>query len=358
MQPGHKMKRPDKTESKRVDRTNSKREDKFGLKRKRYWIPISLLILIIGFVGISAQFTPKITVFLLKSGLELATSNTNSKHTNELEGVTRVTDVVYADEGRRNSTLDIYYPSTASEPLPVVLWVHGGGWVMGDKGDIIDYAVQLSKRGHVVVSMNYALAPGTTYPMPVKQTNQALTYIRDHVSQYQGDPNNLFLAGNSAGAQIASQTAALLTNPNLAKQMNITPSVEPDQLRGTLLFCGPYNLRTAQSTGFPFMRTFLWSYTGSKVYEHDPNLDEMSTVLQVTDAYPPSFITSGNDDPLTVQSIELAEVLKHQGVTTETLFFQSSSEKLGHDYQFDLRSEAAQQALQASVQFIQDHRNK
>ncbi|MGO4529529.1 alpha/beta hydrolase [Paenibacillus sp. 2TAF8] len=352
------MKRSGRTESKRVNRTNSKRKGRFGWKRKRYWVPICLLILIIGFVGIGAQFTPKITIFLLKSGLELATSNTNSKHTNELEGVTRVTDVVYADEGRGNSTLDIYYPSAATEPLPVVLWIHGGGWVMGDKGDIADYAVQLSKRGHVVVSINYALAPGTTYPMPVKQTNQALTYIRDHVSQYQGDPNNLFLAGNSAGAQIASQTAALLTNPNLAIQMNITPSVEPEQLRGTLLFCGPYNLRTAQSTGFPFMRTFLWSYTGSKVYEDDPNLDEMSTVLQATGEYPPSFITSGNDDPLTVQSMELAEVLEHQGVTTETLFFQSSSEKLGHDYQFDLRSEAAQQALQASVQFIQNHRNK
>lgn len=358
MQPGHRMERPGRTESKRLNRTNSKRKGRFGLKRKRYWIPISLLILIIGFVGIGAQFTPKITVFLLKSGVELATSNTNSKHTNESEGITRVTDVAYADGGRRSSTLDIYYPSAATEPLPVILWVHGGGWVMGDKKDIGDYAVQLSKRGHVVVSMNYALAPNTTYPVPVMQTNQALTYIRDHVSQYQGDPNNLFLAGNSAGAQIASQTAALLTNPNLAKQMNITPAVEPEKIRGTLLFCGPYNLRTVESTGFPFMRTFLWSYTGSKAYEEDPRLDEMSTVLQATAAFPPSFITSGNDDPLTVQSIELAEVLEHQGVTTETLFFQSSSEKLGHDYQFNLRSEAAGQALQASVQFIQAHQKE
>ncbi|MGQ8870764.1 alpha/beta hydrolase [Paenibacillus sp. TSA_86.1] len=336
----------------------TKRAGRIGLKRKRYWIPISLLILIIGFVGIGAQFTPKITVFLLKSGLELASSNTNSKHTNESEGVTRVTDVAYADEGRRSSTVDIYYPSAATEPLPVILWVHGGGWVMGDKGDIADYAVQLSQRGYVVVSMNYALAPDTTYPVPVMQTNQALSYIKNHVSQYQGDPNNLFLAGNSAGAQIASQTAALLTNPNLAKQMNITPAVEPEKIRGTLLFCGPYNLRTVESTGFPFMRTFLWSYTGSKAYEEDPRLDEMSTVLQVTAGYPPAFITSGNDDPLTVQSMELAEVLKRRGVTTETLFFPTSTEKLGHDYQFDLGTKAAQQALQSSVQFIQDHKSK
>lgn len=333
-------------------------ESRTGLKRKRYWIPISLLLLIIGVVGVGSQFTPRITVLLLKTGIGLFTTNESDKASFISEGITRVTDVAYADGGRNNSTLDIYYPSAATKPLPVILWVHGGGWVMGDKKDIADYAVQLSKRGHVVVSMNYALAPNTTYPVPVMQTNQALTYIRDHVSEYQGDPSNLFLAGNSAGAQIASQTAALLTNPNLAKQMNITPSVESEQLRGTLLFCGPYQLRTAESTGFPFMRTFLWSYTGRKAYENDPHLDEMSTVLQATAAFPPSFITSGNDDPLTVQSIELAEVLERQGVTTETLFFQSSSEKLGHDYQFELGSEAAQQALQASVQFIQAHKKE
>ena len=246
-------------------------------------------------------------------------SNEDSTESNQLKGVTRVTNVAYAEEGLGNSMLDIYYPSQHLNPCQSSCGFMGRlGY--GDKGDISAFAVQLSKRGHVVVSMNYALAPNTSYPVPVMQTNQALAYIKNHISQYQGDANNLFLAGNSAGAQIASQTAALLTNPILAKQMNITPSVEPEQLRGTLLFSGPYNLRTVESTGFPFMRTFLWSYTGSKAYERFPHLDEMSTVLQTTSAYPPSFITSGNDDPLTVQSIEFAETLKHQG-SRQKLYF-------------------------------------
>ena len=333
----------------------AKRTGARGFKRKRYWIPSVVLIFIIGFVGMGAQFTPKITVFLLKSFIEAANQDTNSKDRMISEGVTRVANVPYADEGRNDSTLDIYYPSVTSEPLPVVLWVHGGGWVLGDKADIADYAVQLAKQGYVVVSMNYALAPDTTYPTPVIQTNQALMYVKNHVSEYQGDPENIFLAGNSAGAQIASQTAAVVTNPSLAKLMNITPSVQPEELRGVLLFCGPYNLSTVAETGFPLIRTFLWSYTGVKTFEDYPRLNEMSTVLQVNEAYPPAFITSGNDDPLTSQSIELAQVLKRLDVDTETLFFSNSSEKLGHDYQFDLKSDAGQQAIRSAVRFMQQY---
>ncbi|WP_339303759.1 alpha/beta hydrolase [Paenibacillus sp. FSL R5-0519] len=333
----------------------AKRTGARGFKRKRYWIPGVVLIFIIGFVGIGAQFTPKITVFLLKSFIEIANQDTNSKDRMISEDVTLVANVPYADQGRNDSTLDIYYPSATSEPLPIVLWVHGGGWVLGDKADIANYAVQLAKQGYVVVSMNYALAPDTTYPIPVVQTNQALNYVKNHVSEYQGDPENLFLAGNSAGAQIASQTAAVVTNPSLAKLMNITPSVQPEELRGVLLFCGPYNLSTVAETGFPLIRTFLWSYTGVKTFEDYPRLNEMSTVLQTTEAYPPAFITSGNDDPLTSQSIELAQVLKRLDVDTETLFFSNSSEKLGHDYQFDLKSDAGQQAIRSAVRFMQQY---
>jgi acetyl esterase/lipase len=332
-----------------------KRAGTRGFIRKRYWIPSVVLILIMGFIGVGTQWTPKITVFLLKSFIETASRDTNRKDVMISDGITHVADVPYADEGRNDSTLDIYYPSVTTEILPVVLWVHGGGWVLGDKEDIADYAIQLAEQGYVVVSMNYALAPDTKYPIPVIQTNQALTYVKNHADEFQGDPENIFLAGNSAGAQIASQTAAVVTNPSLTKLMNITPTVDPEELRGVLLFCGPYNLSTVANTGFPLIRTFLWSYTGIKTFEDYPRLDEMSTVLQATTEYPPAFITSGNDDPLTSQSVELAQVLKRLDVDAETLFFSTSSEKLGHDYQFDLESEAGQQAMQSAVRFMQQY---
>ncbi|MCZ4151531.1 lipase, partial [Escherichia coli] len=94
-----------------------------------------------------------------------------------------------------------------------------------------------------------------------------------HAAEFRGDASQLFLAGNSAGAQIASQVAAVITNPSLARLMDIHPAVDVEQLRGVLLYCGPYNLSTVGQTGFPFMRTFLWSYTGMKDYEEYPRLN-------------------------------------------------------------------------------------
>ncbi|MEN1988325.1 alpha/beta hydrolase [Paenibacillus hubeiensis] len=269
-------------------------------------------------------------------------------------GVSRLQDVVYGQE-HDNSTLDVYYPTEAKKRLPIVVWIHGGGWVMGDKGQIAHYAAELAKRGHVVVSMNYALAPQKRYPSPVMQANQALAYVKEHAAEFRGDASKLFLAGNSAGAQIASQMAAVITNPSLARLMDIHPAVDAEQLRGVLLYCGPYNLSTVGQTGFPFMRTFLWSYTGMKDYEEYPRLNEMSAVLQVTKDFPPAFITSGNKDPLTVQSVELAQVLKRLEVETETLFFSASTAKLGHDYQFALDTASGKQALHAAARFIEKH---
>ncbi|MEO2205240.1 alpha/beta hydrolase [Paenibacillus pabuli] len=321
-------------------------------RHKRYWMPGAIVILAMFTLYIGGQITPNIPIFFLKTLIKLAPSDSDVIMA---EGVSRLKDVAYIEGGRNNSTMDIYYPSAATESLPVVLWVHGGGWVLGDKEDITDYAMQLAERGFVVVSMNYALAPDAPYPTPVFQTNQALTYIQNHAKEFKGDPQKVFLAGNSAGAQIASQTAAIVTNQALAQLMNIQPSIQPEELRGVLLYCGPYNMSTVGESGFPLIRTFLWSYTGVKAFEEFPRLDEMSTVLQVTPNYPPAFITSGNHDPLTGQSVELAQTLKRLEVETETLFFTASTEKLGHDYQFQLQTDGGKRALEEAVRFLQEH---
>ncbi|WP_337034378.1 alpha/beta hydrolase [Paenibacillus illinoisensis] len=322
-------------------------------RRRLYWIPGVIVMVTILTLYIGAQITPKVPIFFLKTLIKLAPSDSDVV---VAEGVSHLKDVAYIEGGRSNSMMDIYYPSAATELLPVVLWVHGGGWVLGDKKDIAVYAMELAERGFVVVSMNYALAPDATYPTPVFQTNQALTYIQNHAAEFKGDPHNIFLAGNSAGAQIASQTAAVVTNQALAQLMNIQPSIQPEALRGVLLYCGPYNMSTVGESGFPLIRTFLWSYTGIKAFEEFSRLDEMSTVLQVTPNYPPSFITSGNHDPLTGQSVELAQTLKRLDVETETLFFTASTEKLGHDYQFQLQTDGGKRALEEVVRFLQKHR--
>src|SRR5690606_38172619 len=143
------------------------------------------------------------------------------------------------------------------------------------------------------------------------------------------------LGGDSAGAQIASQLAAVQTNPELAAKLGLTPGVPRDRLRGVVLYCGAYDLDTLGATGFPGLRTFLWAYTGHRDWADAPFADQLSTTEQATSDYPPTFLTVGDADPFESQGRELAAALQERGVPTDTLFW-DDGEGLPHEYQFQL----------------------
>lgn len=106
--------------------------------------------------------------------------------------------------------LDVFEPKgTAAVPRPVILWVYGGGFVAGSAARVADYATMLAHAGYTVASLDYGLAPGSRYPVPVRQANAALRYLHTDAARYGGDPARIVLGGDSAGAQIASQLAAV-----------------------------------------------------------------------------------------------------------------------------------------------------
>lgn len=110
--------------------------------------------------------------------------------------------------------------------------------------------------------------------------------------------SRLFIGGDSAGAQIASQTAAVITNDKLANSMGIQPSVDKKQLKGALLYCGLYNMDRMTQPQSSFIlrlgvKSVFWSYTGVKDFATFSRLDEMSTVHHVTPDYPPVFSYCG-----------------------------------------------------------------
>lgn len=254
-----------------------------------------------------------------------------------------------------NSLMDVYYPEKANGKLPVILWIHGGGYVSGDKAPLKEYGMTLAKEGYVVAIINYALAPKEKYPVPVIQANQALQYLQNHIKEFDGDMNSLFIAGDSAGAQIASQVTALAANSELEKRMKLRPAVQSSQVKGVLLYCGMYNMDTVRATKFPFIQTYLWSYTGVKKFETFSRLDELSTVKQVTPRYPPVFITGGNRDRLEPQSKEFMHVLKKKGVETKGVFYDSAVPGLDHEYQFKLNNKYAKNTLRETIEFLQNH---
>lgn len=246
--------------------------------------------------------------------------------------------------------LDVWSPAGATEPLPAVLWVHGGGWVGGGKSQPAPYLRLLAQHGYVGVGIDYSLAPGRRFPVPVRQASQALTWMQAHADELGIDPSRIVLAGDSAGAHIAAQVALIATDPQYAELIGIAPVLDTDQLRGVLLHCGPYDPPASMSsTGFGgwLVRTLGWAYLGTKDFT-DPRVEQASIVKHATSAFPPALISGGDDDPLTKQGRALADRLVELGVDHEAHFHAG----LNHEFQFDLTRPEARQVLDATVDFL------
>ncbi|WP_434401204.1 alpha/beta hydrolase [Planococcus sp. 11815] len=251
-----------------------------------------------------------------------------------------------------NAFMDLYYPADATGPLPVILWIHGGGFIGGSKDSRQDYGMTLANAGYLVANIDYALAPGQLYPGPVIQANEALKFLHESAIQYGGDMERIFVGGDSAGAQIASQLAALQTNPDLAETMGLSSTVSPQQLRGAILFCGLYDMATVRESGFPNIDFFLNAYTGAESFETFGNIHEMSTIQHVTPAYPDVFISAGDADPLEPQSVALADSLRIKGVDVTDVFFRGTDKNLKHEYQYALDTNDGQETLQKTLEFL------
>jgi acetyl esterase/lipase len=255
--------------------------------------------------------------------------------------------------GAPTAHLDIYTPDAAAGgPRPVILWVHGGGFIANSAATVADYAILLAHAGYTVASLDYSLAPGSRYPVPVRQGNAALRYLRSHASRFGGDPARIVLGGDSAGAQIASQLAAVQSDAALARSVGLTAALPRGSLRGVVLFCGIYDLRTVAGTRFAALRTYLWAYTGARDWASYRAIGQLSTTQHITSRYPPVFLSVGDADPLRSQAAELAAVLKRHAVPVTTLFWTGTGDHLGHEYQFNFDLPEARTAFQRTLGFL------
>jgi len=263
--------------------------------------------------------------------------------------------------GDKDAYLDVYYPDTiqgTDKALPTIVWIHGGAWISGSKQDVANYLKILASHGYTTVGINYTIAPEKKYPTPLLQTNDAFTYLQENAKELHIDPYNFVLAGDSAGSQIASQFATLVTNQPYAQQINIDPTLQPSQLKAMVLNCGAYDLALPNYNGTDgkFLKTVLWAYSGKKDFLHDPNLQYASVVDYVTADFPPTFITAGNADPLESQSLEFAQKLESLKVPTDSLFYDKNHQpKLPHEYQFNLDNADGRQALSRIVAFLNQY---
>jgi len=265
-------------------------------------------------------------------------------------------DQPYADEGS-DTTFDAFWPEGTTDALPTVVWIHGGAWISGDKVDVAPYLRILAAEGYTTVGLNYTVAPEAVYPSAVRQLNGALAHLVAHADELHIDTSRIVLAGDSAGAQLASQVAAMATNPDYAHLVGIEPALRSDQLVGTILNCGVYDLDSMAklnglvSWGF---KSALWAYTGTKDWSSDAPGTLMSSLDFATADFPPTWISGGNGDGLTwLQSVPMANRLEQQGVDVTRVFYAADhTPSLPHEYQFHLDGADAQAALASTIGFL------
>ncbi|MFC4613186.1 alpha/beta hydrolase [Cellulomonas algicola] len=310
---------------------------------------------VLGLLRASLLVSPRPTVLLVRRQFARGVvERTTRLDAQAPAGVAAVLDERYgpgADE-----VLDVFHPDDATGPLPTVVWTHGGAFVGGTKDELRGWFRLLASHGVTVVAPRYTRAPEARYPTPVRQVTAALRHVQEHAARFHVEPSRLVLAGDSAGAQISAQVATLTTVPSYARTLGVAPTVHPAQLRGVLLCCGVFDLARLdpRSPLRDVLRACGWAYSGDRRFLDDEAfLSSMSVGRHVTAAFPSTFVTVGNADPLRGQSVALAATLEGHGVDVETLFFPDAhTPALPHEYQFEPGSADADAALDRLVRFV------
>jgi acetyl esterase/lipase len=214
-------------------------------------------------------------------------------------------DIAYGSDPRQR--LDLYLPATGGAAAPVVLFVHGGGWSIGDKAQFGWVGEQLAAQGVVTALTNYRLSPAVQHPEHTKDVARALAWLYRHAARHGGDPTRLYLVGHSAGAHMAALVA--LDRTYLAAE-GLSPAV----VRGVVGVAGPtYDLDAgyAQTPIAPLLYT---------AFGPDPTRWAQAAPVRYVHPYAPSFLlVYGMADtqalPLSTQA--LATALQRNGVPAQ-----------------------------------------
>ena len=221
------------------------------------------------------------------------------------EDVTECRNISYGPHGQWN-LLDVYYPAGTSRPLPTIVSIHGGGYVYGSKEIYRRYGMDMAKRGFAFVNFNYRLAPKWKFPAPLADTNAVLQWVRANARRYHLDPERIILVGDSAGAQLASQYAAIHTNPEYASLFELNlPKVT---IRALGLNCGRYDMVNWMAKK---RKGLALDYLGKEIPADDPRLDVLGAV---TGDYPPAYITTAHNDFLKADAEPMFRFLNSKGV--------------------------------------------
>ncbi len=251
------------------------------------------------------------------------------------EGIQRFDNIQYGDDPVWN-LLDVYRSKQSTGKLPLIVIVHGGGWVYGTKEVYQFYGMSLAERGFAVVNYTYRLAPEHKFPASLEDTNAVMMWIHEHADQYGFDTENVFAVGDSAGGHLLGMYCAFCTDDQYAAHFPFAAK-KAYLPKGIGMNCGAYR---------------LYDEKGSSLREEDRDLmddllnsAEERPLVQVSELinrnFPPAFIMSAYGDFLLAQAPLLEERYRALGLPHVLRIYGSESKPLYHVFHCTMQEPAA-----------------
>ncbi len=203
-------------------------------------------------------------------------------------------------DGRRSVKGDVVQPC-GKGPHPAMVFIHGGGWVMGDLDTHHQLVLRFAEQGFVVVAMDYGLAPEQPFPAGYEDAVTAVRWTLDNVARFDGDPERLVLVGDSAGANIAAGMAV---------------SERDLPIRALGLAYGVYDLEHMPTAPHVHANDFLSNLHQAYVGAENLHLlkDPRVSPIHAAERLPPAIVMVGSTDPLATEAAALAERLRQADI--------------------------------------------
>lgn len=262
--------------------------------------------------------------------------------------VERADDILYGEDPTWQK-LDLYRPKErTAEKRPVIVSIHGGGWVYGDKERYQYYCMSLVKHGFAVVNFTYRLAPEFLFPAALEDTNLVAEWIMKHAEEYQLDTDHIFGVGDSAGAHMLGLYASICTNPEYAKQYDFQVP-EGFAWKAVALNCGAYQITISGDAQ---------DFTGQLMSELLPEkgsaeeLKKINVIDHVSETFPPVFLMTSNGDFLKADAPLLMKKLMECQVPHMFHFYGDKDTMLYHVFHLNMKTEIAEECNKEECDFF------
>ena len=251
------------------------------------------------------------------------------------DDIKRFDDIRYGLDER--NVLDVYRPKNISGKIPVIVSIHGGGWVYGNKEIMQFYCMSLAQKGFAVVNFSYRLAPKDKHPAPLEDANKVFCWIFENADAYGFDTDNIFAVGDNVGANIVGLYCCLCTDSAYAEKTGVIPP-KGFMPKAVALNCGLYRLIRGEELLLDGFAAEYMPHGGT-----DEEYAELDVGTHLNKAFPPSFVMTANEDFLRPQAKPFYDKLKSLGVKAEYRCYGDKETVLTHVFHINIKLAAARE---------------